>query len=650
MATIFTGYRNYTRFYLSWDVVQQDIANNRSLVNWTAGVQAQPGGLNPYWGTNAIRINSVYIDGQGNLASGTWSNISLRAGQTLPLRSGSIWVGHNGDGSKNIGASVSGWLYANGDLGASGDMWAPTIPRNSQVTTNKGSYTLGEPITIYTNRKSASFNHAIALRDNSSNTLLASWNGIGDQVTWTPNADDIEKMQKLIPNSNTLNVRVEQWNNNIGQGSQTVVPFNLTDANPIFTDFSYSDINPDVVAVTGNNQILVKGQSTLQTVISVENKMQAVKFATPARYSVVFDGITDQKPYSETTDVTSQFVEPSTIGQRTIVATAIDSRGNNSSVSKQVTVYDYAQPTIESSLKRENNFGSDTTLHLEGQWTPLEIGGSPKNSLLGGTLKYRYKEDGGAYGSWTSKAFTTTGNKWKISSDVVVSLDNTKKYVFEFQISDRFETVFSSGSVDVGKPIMFTGEIDGKPAVGIGKMPSQAGLDIEGPVYSDGNKVPFGGWDQIARFKGTVTTTAQNLTFGEYKYYRVVVYARQTGNSGAQNTVRLKMGASGGSDYSRSIYRITNAQTGAFSTSADASGIIGGIARDFGSSYTEFEFYNSGSLSTDLVKWSLMSSDPDWQYAYGRYSFSPLGLIMSPLVINSSGGTFFAEITVYGHN
>lgn len=87
MATIFTGYRNYTRFYMSWDVVQQDIANNRSLVNWTVGIQAQPG-WSPYWGSNAVKINSVYVDGQGNLASGTWSNITLNNGATLPLRSG----------------------------------------------------------------------------------------------------------------------------------------------------------------------------------------------------------------------------------------------------------------------------------------------------------------------------------------------------------------------------------------------------------------------------------------------------------------------------------------------------------------------------------------------------------------------------------
>lgn len=649
MATIFTGYRNYTRFYLSWDVVQQDIANNRSLVNWTAGIQGQPG-INPFWGNNAIRINSVYVDGQGNLASGTWSNITLVNGQTVPLRSGSVWIGHNGDGTKSFGVSISGWLYQNGNLDASGSMTAPTIPRNSQVTTNKGSCTLGEPITIYTNRKSSSFNHAIAIRDNATNTTLAEFNGIGDQVTWTPNAGDITKMQQLIPNTNTLNIRVEQWNNNIGQGSQAYVPFVLTDANPLFSDFIYQDSNPISVAVTGDNQVLVRGQSTLQTTIPVENKMQAIKYATPARYSIVYDGTTDQKNYSDSAAVISTFPDVATIGQRTIVATAIDSRGNNTSVAKQVTVYDYAEPTIESTLERENNFGSDTTLHLEGNWTPLTIGGTAKNSILAGTLKYRYKEDGGSFGTWTTRNFTTTGADWSMSSDVVVSLDNTKKYVFEFQISDRFKTIYATNSVDVGKPIMFVGEMGEDPAVGIGKMPSQPGLDVVGPIYSDGNKLAFGGWDQIARFNGTVNTTAKTLTFDPYKYIRVVVRSQQTDSSTSQHTMRLKFGG-GGTSYTRNLMRLVSNSTTGYAIGADTAGIIGAISRAQGQiSYMEMEMQVTGTFGGDLATYTINSQDTDWLSAWGNYFFFAGTAQMSPLTFVTSAGSYNAEITVYGHN
>ena len=648
MATIYTGYRNYTRFYLRWDVAQQDIANNRSLINWTAGIQGQPG-INPFWGTNAIRINSVYIDGQGNLASGTWSNITLVDGQTVPLRSGSVWVGHNGDGTKSFSVSVSGWLFANGDIGASGSMTLPTIPRNSQVTTNKSSYTLGEPVTVNTNRKSTTFTHTITLKNAANNATLKTFTNVGGSVTWTPSPTEITTMQGMIPNTNTLNLRVEQWNNQIDQGSNRTVPLNLTDANPIFTDFSYRDSNTAVTAITGDNQILVKGQSTLETVISVENKMEAVKSASEVRYSVVFDGITDQKNYQETTDVISQFTQVSTTGQRTIVATAIDSRGNNTSVSKQVDVYDYVEPFIESSLERENNFGTNTTLHLEGSWTPLVIGGSAKNSILAGTLKYRYKEDGGSFGSWQVRAFTTSGDTWSISSDVVVSLDNTKKYIFEFQISDRFTTVTFSNSVDVGKPIMFTGEKDGEPAVGIGKMPEQAGLDVDGPIYSNGNKVAFGGWDEIARFQGTATTSNQTLTFAPYKYIKVVASATQSGSHTTQGTLRIRLGSTGTS-YNRALTRVTSAATTVLAVGTTDS-IIMGISRASGqASYGEVEMQVRSNFNGDVALARMASQDIDWLYCTGQYFFLTGTAQMSPLTFYTTTTTYTLDLVVYGHN
>lgn len=300
--TIYTGYRNYTRFYLSWSIGQQDIANNRTLINWTAGIQAQPG-FNPFWGTNAIRINSVYIDGQGNLASGTWSNISMTSGQTLPLRSGSVWIGHNADGTKSFGANLSGWLYANGDQNTSGSWTIWTIPRNSQVTTNKGAYTLGEPVVVYTNRKSSTFSHTITFKNAATGATLKQFTDVTDNVTWTPTSGEITSMENSIPNSNTLSVRVEQYNNQVGQSSSVTVPFNIANANPIFTDFTYKDSNATVVAITGSDQVLVKGQSILETTISSANKMQAIKGASPTQYTISFDGTTLQQPYQSSGDV-----------------------------------------------------------------------------------------------------------------------------------------------------------------------------------------------------------------------------------------------------------------------------------------------------------------------------------------------------------
>lgn len=468
-ASIYSPYGNHSRFYMNWQVASQDITNNRTLINWQAGLEIESGGW--YWSSNAVKIYSINIDGSGSLGSGTWSNIS-GTGQHQ-LLSGSIWITHNSDGTKSFSASLSGWLYGEGNEAASGSWDVPTIPRNSQVTTSAVAYTLGDPVVINTNRKSTSFTHTITIKmDNASGTVLQTINSVADTTTWTPTSDQITTMQNHIPNSNTLTLYIDQYNNQVKASSNVSVTLSLTEANPTFADFTFKDTDTTTIGVTGNDQILVKGKSVLEVDISTTNKMTAIKGSTADHYSIAYDGASEIEAYSASALVSASFINPQTIGSRTILVSAYDSRGNSTTVSKNITVYDYAAPTITTKLTRENNFDSNTTVHIEGTYTPLNIGGTNKNSLTTSTLQYRYQEDGGTFGSWVTKTFTanTTNGTFSLT-DFVVSLDNTKKYNFEFHISDKFGTVTTTNSVDVGTPIMFVGQNNGQTAVSIGSMP-----------------------------------------------------------------------------------------------------------------------------------------------------------------------------------
>jgi hypothetical protein len=483
-GTIYTAYRNYTRFYMSWSLAEQNIAGNSSRITWEIGVQGQPG-YTAYWYSNAIRIESGSVNGEGT-GGGTYSNITLANGASRALRSGSTWIGHNPDGGKAFGMSVSGWLYNNGTVSSSGSWNLPTIPRNSQVTTNAASYTLGDPIQVNTNRKSGSFTHAITIRlHNSGGTVLETINNVNDSTTWTPSPSQITAIQNAIPSSNQLTLYVDQYNNQVGANSATTVTLNLTDANPTYSDFTFLDSSTATVAITGSNQILVKGKSTLKVDISSANKMVANKGATATRYTVAYDGTSEQKDYSSSALVTASFTNPQTIGSRTILVTASDSRNNSTTVSKSITVYDYADPTISTKLTRENNFDNNTTVHIEGTYTPLVIGGANKNNVVTGSLQYRYQEEGGSFNSWVTKTYTanTTDGTFTVT-DFVISLNNQKKYNFEFKVADKFGTITTTNIVDVGTPIMFIGQNNGATAVSIGSMPvAGSALTINGVSF-----------------------------------------------------------------------------------------------------------------------------------------------------------------------
>jgi len=501
---IFTARRNTSAFYLKWQVATQDIANNRTKVNWQAGLDIDGG---YYWLSNAVKINSIHVAGGGSLGSGTWSNIY---GPTQKqLKSGSKWIYHNSNGAKSFSADISGWLYGESNLSTSGSWSLPTIPRNSQVSTNAGSYDLGNDVTVKTNRKSSSFSHTIKIRENNSGgALIKQFNSVGSSVTWSPSAGEITQMQDAIPNSNQLTAYINQYNNQVGDDSDTTIKLNLKDADPTFTDFVYEDTDAATVAITGNDQVLVKGKSVLQVDVASANKMTAIKGASEDRYSFGFGGTSEQEDYHASNTVSGVFSTVPTIGDRTIQVAAFDSRNNATIVSKSVTVYDYAAPTITATLTRENNFGSDTTIALEGTYSRLTIGGTDKNSPQTGTLDYRYKEEYGSFGSWTNISFTDNADGTYDITDFVVSLDNTKKYFFEFRINDEFGTVTVERTVDVGVPIMFVGENSGSGAVGINKLPENGALDVDGDIYSSGNKVST---VSPVAFKATMSA-AQSIT------------------------------------------------------------------------------------------------------------------------------------------
>lgn len=421
---------------------------------------------------NARETGGLTIDGN---TSGYDNGNRYRGPGTHHIKSHSVTIGHNSDGTRNFGSSgsfTSGFSSV-GTLSVSGAWQLDTIPRNSQVSTNKTSYTLGEAITINTNRLSSSFTHRIRIRlHNSSGTLLKQIDSVGGSTTWTPTSAEITTMQNAIPTTNSLNLYIESYNNQVGQSSSVTRAQALTNANPTFTNFTFANTTSTTNTITGSNQVLVKGKSVLRVTISAANKMVAIKGATAVRYSITYDGTALQRDYS-TSDVTADYTAINTPGSRTISVTATDSRGNQTTVSKVVQVYDYTSPVIQPNIRRTNNFEDETTVAVSGSYNLLTISGSNKNSITANSLEYRYRQTGGTWGAWTQRPFTVSGSNFTMTS-VILSLDNTKSFEFNIRISDRFGAVTVTQVLGTGAPILYVGEHNGNPVASIGGMPDDS--------------------------------------------------------------------------------------------------------------------------------------------------------------------------------
>lgn len=255
-----------------------------------------------------------------------------------------------------------------------------------------------------------------------------------------------------IPNSNTGTYKVRlvcsEVNRDITATGGTYST-NTAECSPSFSSFDVKDNNSSIVAVTGNNQVFVKGKSMLYVMIPSANKMTTQKSATPSSYSLSCDTLNKSANYS-TNDVNVSMGSISNSGTLRVNVRAYDSRSNSALAYKDITVYDYTKPTINLSAKRLNDFENQTTLSISGTYTRLTINNTDKNTII--NVKYRYREVDGTWSGWTNVNTTVISGKFTCS-DVILSLDNTKSFEFEIQATDKLDSNASTTSIDVGQAI-----------------------------------------------------------------------------------------------------------------------------------------------------------------------------------------------------
>lgn len=283
---------------------------------------------------------------------------------------------------------------------------------------------------------------------NSSDGVLHTASTSGTTIEFTPTATTL---YNNIPNSQSgKTVYSCEYNTSVRKttGNYTYV-IDTVYCIPTFNNFTYKDNNTKVTAVTGNDQILVKGLSNLQVAISSANKMVTKYSSSPNKYIATIDILNKSVAYS-TADINLDVGVVVNSGTKRLIVTAYDSRNLSKSVYKDITVYDYIKPTINLVGSRLNNFEAQTTIKVNGTFTPLSINGVNKNTIT--AVQYRYREAGGTWSSWTNLTTSVTGNKYTCN-DLILSLDNTKAFEIEIQAIDKLDSNSDSTSIDIGQAI-----------------------------------------------------------------------------------------------------------------------------------------------------------------------------------------------------
>lgn len=301
-------------------------------------------------------------------------------------------------------------------------------------------------------------------------------------------------MQQASPNSNTNTLRIgihdalggDSWDY---RDRTYTIKNDVGQANPLFSNFTYVDENATTVAITGNNQVLIQDngnpsvpKSDLKVTVSAANKATAVKYATMSSYLFSVGSYAESEPWSNTLDVVKDIGTVGDVyGDKTISVRAIDSRGNGTTVTKDVTILPYYSPGFYNNLSVSyaNDFDVDDGLtvsvlapdNIIGSIAPMTLLGVDKNALHATEgLEFDIAKDTGSYsGTWTDIAKTleagtgiVTVNPTTLATQIetrmnALGADNTVRWYILFKIRDKLETSYYEVAIDVGRPFFRIG-------------------------------------------------------------------------------------------------------------------------------------------------------------------------------------------------
>lgn len=221
------------------------------------------------------------------------------------------------------------------------------------------------------------------------------------------------------------------------------------DEKPTFSNFTYTDINPTTIALSGstdNNPIIINGYSTVQATVSVENKATGVNYANMDKYTLSDGKNSADATYSDDSAVT---VTLQNFSNKEISLSAVDKRKLTTIVVKDSVFKDYSIPVVDSLTLSRNDGGVGQYGYISfyGEWWNDNFG-LQNNAIT--DVSYYYKEMSQSEEYWVKGTTTITptvsGNSFSVSSVQINGplqnggFDQTKTYDVKITITDKLGT------------------------------------------------------------------------------------------------------------------------------------------------------------------------------------------------------------------
>ena len=441
MATspYFSTSNQYIKYDIHVDEISTDIANNTSYVHvWVIAWRTNTGYTTYGTGTCYCTID------------GTQYSQSISSSQEIKYESDTVLfskyltINHDADGKKSIyvSSSISHQRFSSSTNGFTVKL--SDIPRKAEITSAPNFNDTDNPVLQYSNpagSAATTLQACISFDGTTDNISYRDIDKSGNSYTFSLSAAERNVLLGATTTSNqkTVYFIIKTVLGGSTYYSSVTKVFSVVNAMPTITGPSYKDTNATTLAITGDDQKIIEGQSTVQFKFST---LTALKSATLVEVKVTVNGVAQTLALSGTTQ-SNKAIDFGTINSSVDLDATValkDSRGNITQVTLPVSMLEWKLPTAVISLVRKNNYYDETYLTVNSTTSYLD----GHNTL---TIQYRYKEvSAGTYGAWISAV------------DGVVStmtLDKTKEWNVQVKLTDAIGSTTYNLTVMIGIPIMF---------------------------------------------------------------------------------------------------------------------------------------------------------------------------------------------------
>ena len=218
-------------------------------------------------------------------------------------------------------------------------------------------------------------------------------------------------------------------------------------------NISYIDSNSITKDLTDDDDQIIKNYSNL--LVSLNSKATANKGAefNADCYSFTMSGYATQ--YASNTDTIPIQKTFNACSNSQFAITVVDSRGNSTPCNITVSdYYNYTKPSISSFTVERTNpalIGTTVNLSVSGTFDDDWLY-AVSNTII--TARYRYREQGGSYGSYSNIALTTGSGTFNYSGNISGTFVEDIAYEFEIEIVDKLDSVITTTNVPTITPTM----------------------------------------------------------------------------------------------------------------------------------------------------------------------------------------------------